>query len=575
MNKSAQPPAAPFLWGSFERFPLDSVFGVLALCRQLVGIRLSDAEREVGAITVKAGHVLGAEDFRTPASGTAALKTLICDPGTEFSVTRLPVDQAEIRDPVVLGTLSELFPKTGNGRGRGTVASAPARVHPETDFATDRQRKASGVQVPAGRSGGEPAAGGDGDAAKSSASGRDAQKTVDDSTPSALASGQESRAPGAVTAPALGTAPARVSAGDARKLAPPAKTTGEVILRGTSDAGRLEELLEVLQLNPDPLRILFMRDGNVVGTLDLMAQQVVKTAAGPLHGREAFAKLYADPGETFEVRSAAQMGQTDALGSLSELLAEARGARTAPSVKQAVPTSERSLFMEGRLADFSFELLIAALHRFRHPIELELRSAGELLHRVQLSAGRIVSAESVGVGDGDRALAAIRGNPGTAFVVYRRRERQNGTAIAPLKVPLSEAGAVPAPGQRVARAVDRPAAAPAEAVRGETETEDGHFSGIEGRLDSLAGSIAELRQALEVEKQVPDETLQVPRASSEFMSAMANFVTVLEKAHKDALQQVCDTLEARYRGVLRAVIVLQCACLAFIFLAALAALVAP
>ena len=563
MNQSAHSPAAPFLWGSFETFPLVRVFGVLALSRQLVSVRLSDAEREVGAITVKAGHVLEAEDFRTRASGTSALKTLIRDPGTAFSVTRLTVDQSELRDAVVIGTLSELFPKTGNGRVRRTVAAAPVRVRPEADSAANRQRKALGAQAPPGRSGGKPAAGGDGDAANSLPSEHDAQKTVDDGTRDAVASGHESRFPGPVTAPAPETASTKVGAVDAGRAAA-AKATNEVILRGTLEAFRLEELLEVLQLNPDPMRILFMQDGDVVGTLDLMSQLVVTTAAGSLDGREAFAKLYADPGETFEVRSAEEMGQADALGSLSELLVEARGARTAPSVKQAVPKSERSLFMEGRLADFSFELLIACLHRSRRPIELELRSDGEVLHRVQLSSGRIVSAESVGIGGGDRALAAIRENPGTAFVVYQRREFQDGAAIAPLNVLLSESDRSPAPRQRVARTADRPVGLPAESVHRETVTEDGRFSGIGGRLDSLAASITELRQALEAEKQSHGEAPQVPQALSEFVSATANFVTVLEKAHKDALLQVCDTLKTRHRGALRAVIVLQCACLALV-----------
>ncbi len=572
MNNSPPPPAAPFLWGSLETFPLERVFGVLALSRQLVGVRLSDAEREVGAITVKAGHVLGAEDFRTPASGTTALKTLIREPGTAFSVTRLPVDQAQMRDAIVIGTLSELFPKTDNGHVRRTVASAPARVRPEADSATDHRHKASGVPASTSRSGGEPAAGGDGDAANSSPSGRDPRKTVDDSALAAAANGYESRSPGAVTAPAPETASAGVDAGDAQGVPPAAKATDEVILRGTLEAFHLEELLEVLQLIPAPLRILFMRDGDVVGTLELMSQQVVTTAAGPLHGKEAFAKLYADPGETFEVRKTEEMGRAGALGSLSELLVEAREARPAPSGKQAAPKSERSLLMEGRLADFSFELLIASLDRSRQPIELELRSDGEPVHRVQLRSGHILSAESVGIGDGDRALAAIRENPGTAFAVYRRRELQDGAAIAPLKVLLSGPDPAPAPGPRVARTADRPVNVPAEAVRGETETEDGRFSGIEGRLDILAVSITELRQALEDRKQVPGETPQVPQALSEFVSATANFVTVLEKSHKDALLQVCNTLKTRHRGALRAVIVLQCACLVLIFLAAFVAL---
>ena len=360
--------------------------------------------------------------------------------------------------------------------------------------------------------------------------------------------------------------------GGSRGTRPPeAEAADEVTLRGTLEGIRFEELLEVLQLNPGPMHILFGRDGNAVGTLDLMSGQVGKTTAGSLHGRAAFARLWADPGETFEVQGAEGVEPADVLGSLSELLVEARESGTAPSVEQGAPQSERSLFMEGRLADFSFELLIASLHLSRQPIELELHDDGDLLHRVQLKSGRIVSAESAGAGGGNRALAAIRENPGTGFSVYRRRELDDETTIAPLKALISEAEPAPVPDRRTAGTADQPADIPAAPVR--AEADNGRLSGIEGRLDAVATGITELRQALQAEKQASGEAPQVPQAMSEFVSATANFVAVLEKSHKDALQQVTDTLRTRHRGLLRAVIALQILCLAAIgFLAAVAAL---
>ena len=546
MNASAHPPAAPFLWGTFETFPVDDVFAVLALSRQLVDVRLSDAEREVGAITVKAGHVLGAEDFRTPASGTTALKTLAQDPGTAFSVTMLPDDQAETLEAVVIGTLAELFPETGNGHVSGVAAPVPARRSPEVEPATGYHRE-------------EPES--------------TAQKPVEDSTPEAVSSGYESHSQDAVTSPAPETAPARALAADPEDAPPAGATSDAVILRGTLEEIRFEELLEVLQLNPVPMHILFMRDGEAVGTLDLVSGQVGKTAAGSLHGSEAFARLWADPGETFEVRGAERVEPEDVLGSLSELLVEVQESGTAPSVKQGTPQSERSLFMEGRLADLSLELLIDSLHSFRQPVELELHGDGDLLHRVQFKSGRIVSAESADAGKGERALAAVRANPGTGFSVYRRRQFDDGTTIAPLEALISEPDPDPNPDGKVAGTAGRPADIPAAPVRREAEMDNDRLSGIEGRLDAVAAGITELRQALDAERQAPGEAPQVPQAMSEFVSATAGFVAVLEKSHRDALQQVTDTLRTRHRGLLRAVLVLQILCLAAIgFLAALVTL---
>ena len=104
------------VWGTFDTTPLADIFAVLALSRQLVGLRFSDDAGDVGTIAVKAGQVVGAEDFRTRTTGPDALKGLVSHPGTAFTVVELPRDGPAMQSVEVIGKLNTLLAEADNDR---------------------------------------------------------------------------------------------------------------------------------------------------------------------------------------------------------------------------------------------------------------------------------------------------------------------------------------------------------------------------------------------------------------------------------------------------------------------------
>ena len=452
----------PFLWGTFKTFPLADIFGVLALSRQFVRLRFSDEEKEVGAIAVKAGQVIGAEDFRTQARGADALKGLITDPGTAFAVVKLPGSALETQATAVIGRLAELLPKTGRGPGtvEGSVEEAPiaepipVEAYDSVSIEDILDAAETQVAAPIGEPGGRrPEPGGGPESAP-----------IQPSSPSA-----------------------------------PSSHAGEVILRGDVSDVSFDEILGVLQLNQQHLLISFIRGGSQIGTLNLMSEQVLAAGAGSLRGIEAFRLLYADHGETFEVRRLAAPDPTETLGAVSELLADARQAHLpSPTSLSSTAEGERSLFMEGRLSDFSLELLLSSLDLCRQPIELVLRRKENILHRVLIKSGRITAAASASGEGADAALAAIREDPGVEFLVYRYQGLVDGSPVAPLRALVSETDEVPRP----------------------AEAEGGRLSSIEARLEQMAADMAALRVALSIPKQDAAQA-EPAKASSPFAAAEA------------------------------------------------------
>ena len=412
MNLGAQRFAAatPFLWGSFTTFSLAEIFGVLALSRQFVAMRFSDADKDVGAIAVKAGHVIGAEDFRTQTRGADALKALIDDPGTAFAVVMFPQSAPEPHAAPVIGKLAALLPEVASQR-EAVEETPAAALTPEAandlfsleEFFDSEQGQSTAPTVTSGEA--PPAPGG----------------------------GGETDPPGPVQPDAS---------------PPPAD---DVVLRGNVSDVSFDEILEVLQLGDQSLIISFIRDDSQVGTLNLLSEQVLAATCGSLRGIEAFQQLHASHGETFEVRRATAVDATKALGSVTELLA---GTQPAPENPLDVPQDQRPVFMQGRISDFPLDLLIGSLDLSRQPIELVLRRGETILHQVQVKSGRITTAVST-VGRGvDAALAAIRNDPGDEFIVYRCPELADGPPVASLQALVSETDPIPIP----APVAQRPAA---------------------------------------------------------------------------------------------------------------------
>ncbi|MDE0059298.1 MAG: hypothetical protein OXI22_23325 [Defluviicoccus sp.] len=560
MNAGAQDVAAPLLWGSLEAFPLARILGGLALSRQLVGVRFSDQDRAVGEIVLKAGQVVDAMDYRTQASGADALAAMIRNPGTAFEVFWL--EETFRENAEAIGKLAELAPDL---HGESGWAPEPARG------AAGLETHGAGEKVRVGRFSIErrsaaPVGDGPGDPGG-----------PDNVVSAAFAArGRLEASPPAGPEDAVEPEGRDQDAGSGEILVPvPQLTAPErqhevpelggsvVILRGNlSDIG-FEEILEVLELDPRRLLVSFLRGGEEVGTVDMMSQRVLGASAVGLSGREAFEQLYADPGETFEVRSARDATASAALGTVDEMLVAARAANRAAPIQQATPHSERALFMEGRLTDFPLEVLIASLNLSRQPIELELCRDEVVLHRVLAKAGQVLSAMSASGNDGAATLAAIREDPGSEFVVYRRRELANGVPLAPLRrllldgdigddamSPMPDAAPVPGP------AMPEIPAAPEE---------DLPLQQIGGRAKT---DTAGLRDALEELRRTLSETTQVAHALSRTETETAALLTALESTHKAALAEIrvahLDPRQRRRgeRALLGFILALQLACLA-------------
>ena len=562
--------AAPLLSGSFAAVPLSRVFSVLALSRQLIGVHFADERGDVGVITVKAGRVIGAEDFRTPSSGTEALRDLLRDPGTTFSMSKLPNEALAAQSATVIGSFADVLAAAGSELDH-------QEAHPEPP-ATPPERAA---EVPA--AGGVPhrdartahperSPPADGswwpDAPAPLAS--PTSHSTDDDTPYGIFDGDGTRPLGEMSSPehrAL-TEPDGAHTGKARAPEAAVDSATDVILHGYLGDIGFEEILEVLQLNPNPLLISFTRGGNEIGTLGLLSQQVTGASAGQLRGKEAFVELFANPGDAFEVRGAPRTEATRPLGSISQLLIEAREASTAAPGQQNRVSSARSPFMEGRFADFSLELLLSSLNLSRQPIELEFRRDGVTLHRVLLKSGQIVSAESARTAGDVAALAAIRADPGVEFTVYRRGELADRSILAPLQALLSDARAAPDPGGAAVRPDFVPRADPIMHPRSRTDARPDGGPGIQEPPEHIAASVPRMPETLEASQLMGGEPAEARQASSQFAATAATLIANLEESHRDALQELREALQPRERErerermVLWSVLALQFVCLA-------------
>ena len=566
MSAGAQQAAPPFLQGSLETFPLGRIFAGLTLSRQLVRVRLSNQDNAVGVIVVKAGQVIDATDYRTQTSGTNALAALMRDPGTSFEVFRLT---GTLRGtPRVIGRLAELVAGLQGGPGRVPQAARGA-AGSGADEAGEKVRagRLSSERPPAASvvdtqgDPGEPQ-----DVPSAAFTARDRPEAPPPAEPKDAVEPERSEA-GRESEAGIGgfIEPAREPMVPEGQDEVSGRGRSAVMLRGNvSDIG-FAEILEVLELNPQRLLVSFLRAGEEVGTVDMMSQEVLGAAAAGLSGREAFEQLDADPGETFEVRSAGDATASVALGTVAQMLAAARAAREASPIQQVPPHSKRALFMEGQLAVVPMEPLIASLNLSRQPIELEFRRDEEVLHRVVVKAGQILSATSASGEDGVAALAAIREDPGNEFVVYRRRELASGVPLAPLRMLLlDEDGAEDATSPVPAAAPVPGPAVPATPV---APGEDRRLKEIEASIDA---DMAGLRDALEDLRRIPSETTRLSQALSRSVAETAELVTGLESTHKAALEELRELLvdlrqtDRDDRALLGFILALQFVCVAVV-----------
>ena len=462
----------------------------------------------MGSILVKAGQVVSAEDFRIPCRGAAAFDGLMSNPGTAFSVVRVP--RAALETQVVIGKLGDLLASAVGGRSRAPTAATESRApsaSAEFFFSNDtfdppESLSEAPISAPSGEHDSVPGA----------ESGIDSSRSSSD-----------------------GVASPRI---------------GEVIMLGNVGDASFDEILEVLQLSDQQLLISFSRGDSEVGALRLMSGQVLAaTGAGPALGMAAFRKLHADHGDVFEVRRLTGPGVTKGLGDVTELLADMRQVNP-PVTPGSKPPGRRTLFLRGELSGFPLEVLIGSLDLSRQSIELELRRGDQVLHRVMVRAGRITSVASVRGEGADAALAAIREDPGTQFLVYRNTDSGVGQSVASLEALVSDTDAIPGSAGEYSAASAGPVAVQSGSGRREVDAGRADLSGIEARLEQMNADIAALRVALrnqERDSAQPDLARAMSRiATAEERLRLA--LEAVEDTRTDAVQQLRAKLAAAAPG---------------------------
>ena len=184
-------------------------------------------------------------------------------------------------------------------------------------------------------------------------------------------------------------------------------------------------------------------------------------------------------------------------------------------------------------------------------------------------AGRITSVASVRGEGTDAALAAIREDPGTQFLVYRNTDSGVGQSVASLEALVSDTDAIPGSAGEYSAAPAGPVAVQSGSGRREVDAGRADLSGIEARLEQMNADIAALRVALrnqERDSAQPDLARAMSRiATAEERLRLA--LEAVEDTRTDAVQQLRAELAAaapgrRERFVLKCIPALQLVTLA-------------
>ena len=365
-----------------------------------------------------------------------------------------------------------------------------------------------------------------------------------------------------------GTAYGNESPGSSPLPASAPTQLGEVIMSGeTSDLG-FDEILNVLPLSQLNVLISFTRNGAQVGALNLMSGQVLGAAAGPLRGMEAFSQLYADHGDRFEVRRVAVADTTESLGGVAKLLAEVREASSmSAAAHRKEMRSERALFMQGRFSDFPLEVLVDSLALCRQTIEVEFRRDDKILHRMLVKSGRIIAAATVSAKGAVAALAAIREDPGSRFLVFRRGGVNVGQIVATLQGLISDPETTPGSSRDSSGRIRLgPTGDPATAPRRETGAAAADFSRIEAQIRQVSADVAALRAAVNALRKDPDRA-RLAHLPARIAMVETKLRRGLERSRASVVKELRDGFSAakpgrRERLLLTCIVVAQLCTLA-------------
>lgn len=412
-SQSKQPPEASVMEGPLSETSLDEVLQVISLSRQLLEVVLSDESGTVGAIVVKAGHLLDAQAVRVQYDGAQALLWLHRNPGTYFTVLHRPRGS---RDYTSLGPIAELLRQAASETTRRLpkVADSSTGTQPVVmegsleDFALaevfevlslSRQRlrlillseenKLGQVTLKAGRVMSARVSGAKGIEAFRSLVQLPAQRFV------------VRRLPDSEADQPLGML------GDWLKRVQ-SSSASEVLIAGDFKQFSLTEVFDVLSLSRQVLVLEFRSSGSKLGSLRVKAGHVLACEFGDLKGQASFQSLVLAPGEQFVVRRESGGAQEASLGLLRDWLSDSKKPER----------SQREIVMAGSLEEFPLVEVMEVVSLSRQLMEISLRGKGKTRGAILVKSGMVLVARTRRSGkDSEAALQVLLKSPGDEFVV--------------------------------------------------------------------------------------------------------------------------------------------------------------
>jgi chromosome partitioning protein len=190
------------------------------------------------------------------------------------------------------------------------------------------------------------------------------------------------------------------------------------VMEGSLSEFDLSSVIQVVSIGRQYTGVeLFDEGGNVVGTLHLKSGKILDARSGTLSGLDAVSKLLrGSRRRRFSVyRTEAGTDAKRPVGSVGEVLLKLMEGEAGPTERVAV--------MEGNLSEFDLMTVLQVISIGRQFTGVEVNDpAGVLMGKIQLKAGRVVSAASGHLNGIDAIRRLLKSPRDCRFIVHRTTE---------------------------------------------------------------------------------------------------------------------------------------------------------
>ena len=186
-----------------------------------------------------------------------------------------------------------------------------------------------------------------------------------------------------------------------------------LVIEGSFDNITKAEVFEVVGISRQCMEVVFSDEARAAGKIMVKAGQVLTAEQVPgKTGKPAFFGLYKGASSDFKVYTRRAPEHMRAIGTLAELIREARDPSSEPS------TGRTSVVIDGTFVDFSLDEVLEVVSLSRQLMTLVLTQENGDVGQIDCKAGQVLDA-TLGELSGNGAFLEIYGRPWDAFIVSR------------------------------------------------------------------------------------------------------------------------------------------------------------